>query len=305
MSLIKKPMELQSSTVISALIYGQSGMGKTTLACSAPAPVLFDFDGGADRLNEAHQVPTVQVTSFEMAQDAVKEVAADGSYKTIIIDTASKLIDCIIYDVCGDAVPKINQYGIINAKFKAFTHSVTSLGINVVFVAQREIEKDGEVTRYVPQFRASNYKDVICDLNICGYMEVRSVRGKEQRVITFDPTPRSEGKNTGGFEPAYAIPTLTAGMPNDFLTRIFAAYEQRQQSKNEQRAALVAEIGKRAADFENEVATAADADTLNGLLEIAKNTPPMGDLRARMSRALRDRAAVMGLTFNKEGGLYV
>ena len=64
MGLIKKPNELTVKTTLSALIYGQPGMGKTTLALSAPNPVLFDYDGGIHRVNAAHRVPTVQITSW-------------------------------------------------------------------------------------------------------------------------------------------------------------------------------------------------------------------------------------------------
>lgn len=54
MSLIRKPHELNVQTKIKALIYGQAGTGKTTLALSTPKPLLFDFDGGVHRVNFAH-----------------------------------------------------------------------------------------------------------------------------------------------------------------------------------------------------------------------------------------------------------
>lgn len=43
MGLIKKPNELQVKKTLSALIYGQPGMGKTTLALSSPHPLLLDL----------------------------------------------------------------------------------------------------------------------------------------------------------------------------------------------------------------------------------------------------------------------
>ena len=91
MSLIKKPNELTVKTTLSALIYGQPGMGKTTLALSAPNPVLFDYDGGIHRVNAAHRVPTVQITSWDetnqvLASEEIKE------FDTIVIDTAGKML---------------------------------------------------------------------------------------------------------------------------------------------------------------------------------------------------------------------
>ena len=67
MSLIKKANELTIQTKIKALIYGQAGTGKTTLALSAPKPLLFDFDNGVHRVNFAHlqDVATVQIRSYQ------------------------------------------------------------------------------------------------------------------------------------------------------------------------------------------------------------------------------------------------
>lgn len=65
MSLFKKPSELTAKPGIVAMIYGQPGSGKSTLACSAPGAVMIDTDGGVMRINGAHQVPTLQVESWE------------------------------------------------------------------------------------------------------------------------------------------------------------------------------------------------------------------------------------------------
>ena len=65
MSIFKQPSELEYNSTIKALIYGQPGLGKSTLALSAPNPVLFDFDGGVQRVNGAFQCPTLPVMSWE------------------------------------------------------------------------------------------------------------------------------------------------------------------------------------------------------------------------------------------------
>ena len=61
MTLIRKPSELNVQTKIKALIYGQAGTGKSTLALSAPKPLMLDFDGGVHRVNYAHQSPSGRV----------------------------------------------------------------------------------------------------------------------------------------------------------------------------------------------------------------------------------------------------
>ena len=105
MSLIKKPNELSVQTKIKALFYGQAGMGKTTLALSAPRPLLLDFDNGVNRVNYAHQKDTVPITSFQESLDVLKEDLSE--YDTIVVDTIGKMMDFIITKICGTSNPRI------------------------------------------------------------------------------------------------------------------------------------------------------------------------------------------------------
>lgn len=301
MSIIKKPAEIVGKETIAALIYGQPGMGKTTLACSAPKPVLLDFDNGVFRIRDEHQVPTVPIHSWEDAEAALKELEQDGGeYKTVIVDTASKMIDSIIVNVCGTAQPKLNQWGLINAKFKSFLRAVQSLGKNVVFVAQRESEKNGEEVRQIPSFRASNYKDVICDLDVCGYMEMVNVKGREVRQITFNPSSRNEGKNTAEFEPAYILPDLAPGTPNTFLTDRFSEYVAKQREKAQKRAETAKKVQDKLAEYQEAADACEDADSINELLDKMKKEKAVGDLRLRLAHLINDRATALGLKLNKE-----
>jgi len=305
MSVIKRPAEITGKETIAALIYGQPGMGKTTLACSAPSPVLFDFDGGVARIRDEHQVPTVQIASWEDALAALEEVKNDGGeFKTIVVDTASKMLDCIISNVCGTAQPQLKHWGIINAHFKSFLRSIRDCGKNMVFVAQRETEKDGENNRYVPQFRASNYKDVICDLDVCGYMEMVNIKGQEVRQITFNPSSRNEGKNTAEFAPAYIIPTLAPGQPNTFLTDRFREYVNMQREKAAKRQAMAKQVAELLDKFMPEIAAADDALSINTIVEAVSKEKPTGDARLRIAKAINQKAAELGLTYNKEAKLY-
>ena len=97
MSMFKNPNELEINSTVKLLVYGQPGIGKTTLALSAPNPVLFDFDGGISRVNKAHQCPTLQVKSWDEALAALDELEKGVvDCKTIVIDTGVAL-DSAVY----------------------------------------------------------------------------------------------------------------------------------------------------------------------------------------------------------------
>lgn len=305
MSLIKKPAETIGKETIAALIYGQSGTGKTTLACSAPRPVVFDFDNGITRIRDEHQVDNVSPQNWAEVNQALDEVAAAGLYKTIIVDTASKMIDFIITDVCGSAQPKLQQWGLINAKFKTFLRSVQSLHMNVIFIAQRETEKmANDEIRYVPQFRASNYKDVVCDLDIVGYLEMATVKGVNTRIVTFDPSPRNEGKNTANFLPSYQIPTLAEGQSNTFLTDRFEEYVKEQQLRQQKKAETLNALSKKIEEYDTALAECSDATSINDVLTNAKSEAALGDLRIRLSKMIDQRAKTLNLTLNKKTKCY-
>ena len=96
MSLIRKSTELTIPSTVKMMIYGQAGMGKSTLALSAPAPLLLDFDNGVKRINISHLdgIDTVQVSSWQDVQQVLQEDLS--AYKTIVVDTIGKMMDFII-----------------------------------------------------------------------------------------------------------------------------------------------------------------------------------------------------------------
>ena len=101
MSLIKKPSELAIPSTVKMMIYGQAGMGKSTLALSAPKPLLLDFDNGVKRINMSHLegVDIVQINTWKDVQQVLQEDLS--AYETIVIDTVEDVVELFKAAVCA------------------------------------------------------------------------------------------------------------------------------------------------------------------------------------------------------------
>lgn len=80
-----------SKQTFSAIIYGSPGTGKTTLALSAPSPVLIDFDGGVSRVRAEHRKTTIFCKTYEEVKKDV-ESPEMAEFQTIVIDTGGSFI---------------------------------------------------------------------------------------------------------------------------------------------------------------------------------------------------------------------
>ena len=146
--------------------------------------LLLDFDNGVKRMNMAHleNIDTVQVTSWSDVQQVLQEDLS--AYQTIVVDTIGKMMDFIITYKCGSRQPSIRDWSGINA----------GLNKHIIFVAHRDTRKEGDDTVFIPALREKSYNSIVTELDLLGYLEMKSERGVQRRTITFDPTSRNDGQ---------------------------------------------------------------------------------------------------------------
>lgn len=304
---IRTSADIALPTTIKAMIYGQAGAGKTSLALSMPSPLLLDFDGGVSRVNSSHLdgVAVAQIGSWD---EALELFQADLSpYRTVIVDTAGKMMDLIIAYKCGARQPQIRDWGGINSEFNNFTRNLAQLGKNVVYIAHRDSNRDGDDMVYVPMLRAKNFSAIVSELDLLGYLEMRQVNGRVERTITFNPTPRSEGKNACNLPGVMTIPNIIGAdgnptAPNDFLTRqVLEPYFAMLQGKRDaQRAYNEACEAMRA-----EVEAIKNAEQANAFIERLPDFKGNGTLYAKARATFLARVEALGLTFDKKSKKYV
>jgi hypothetical protein len=309
MTVFKKPSELQPKLCITALIYGQPGVGKSTLACSAPGAVLFDYDGGATRINGAHQVPTLQVHSWEDTQAALNECMTDPTIQTIVVDTAGKMLS-YIEDYIKRTQPKmvksggltIAGYGVRKQMFNEFIQTALRTKRHLIFVAHESEQKQGDETYIRPEIGGSSANDLFKDLDLAGYMRMEG----NKRTITFDPRDKYYAKNScDGMEGLITLPTTVDVhgrelQANDFMTQVIAAY-QRRQLKNIEENKQYEELCELIRDTINNVACAKDA---NEVIEWVQTLQHIRNSKAKAAVLLQAKCQSLGLKFDKESKVY-
>lgn len=306
MSLIKKSNELVIPTTVKMMIYGQAGMGKTTVALSAPKPLLLDFDNGVKRVNMAHLdgIDIVQVTSLQDVQQVLQEDLS--VYQTIVVDTIGKMMDFIISYKCGTRQPQIRDWGGINAEFSWLTRTLSSLNKNVVFVAHRDTRKEGDDTVFIPALREKSYNSIVTELDLLGYLEMRNENGVQKRTITFDPTSRNDGKNTCNLPGLMQVPTILDrnGSPtakNDFITmQVIRPYLNMLQVKKEE----AAKYDKVVEEIRDQIEMITDALSANEFAKIINNFDHVGSSLAKARDMFGKKVKELGLVYDKETKTY-
>ena len=302
MSLIKKSNELVIPTTVKMMIYGQAGMGKSTVALSAPKPLLLDFDNGVKRMNMVHleNVDTVQVTSWSDVQQVLQEDLS--AYQTIVVDTIGKMMDFIITYKCASRQPSIRDWSGINAEFSWMTRTLSSLNKHIIFVAHRDTRKEGDDTVFIPALREKSYNSIVTELDLLGYLEMKSERGVQRRTITFDPTSRNDGKNTCNLPSVMEVPTILDknGNPtakNDFITtKIINSYLGMLAAKK----AAQEQYDKVIEEIKEQIELITDAESANTFIAQIDNFEHVGSSKQMAAKLVANKAKSLNLKLNSE-----
>lgn len=129
---------------ISALFYGRSGSGKTTVAASFPKPaLLIDIsEQGTDSIFDVEGVDVIQITTWDEFEEIYWMLKKEGDYKTVILDQVTTLQDLcqrtVLEEESSNGKMSLRLFGEVSSRMKTWILSYRDLvleGIHVVFLA--------------------------------------------------------------------------------------------------------------------------------------------------------------------------
>lgn len=304
---IKKPTEMNfSDKNIIMIISGLPGTGKTTLALSAPDVLLIDTDEGMARVNPAHRKDSSICKAYEEILTDLK--AADGQYKTIVIDTCGALIE-YMKDWAMRTDPKASKkdggfslqgYGTIKTEFLRLSAELRKK-FNVIYLFHENMTRNGDEGVFYDLVVEGSAK-VICwqPADLGAHLFIQNGR----RYLGFTPTEQYSAKSAYGIKGLVEVPELKDGEPNDFLTKLFAKVRENlnaestslaPQKEAYDRAMLEARLIVDGVETPDDVSEAAKAiKALNHALTSEKEATAL----------LKAKLAALGIAWNKQAKQY-
>lgn len=273
-------------------IYAQPGIGKTSLAFTAEAPLLLDFDQGAHRA--ANRKDAVRVASWT----DVASITADdlAPYKTLVIDTAGRALDSLTTDIIrrnpkagrGGALT-LQGYGTLKSEFVAWLKLINSFGLDVVLIAHMDEQRNGDEIVERLDVQGGSKGEIYKAADAMGRIAIRD----GQRVLNFSPTDAAFGKNPGQLDPL-TIPHKDAPEFADFLAGVIGTIKDRLNALTEEQRQMQRQVE----EWRLAIEGYASPEDFNGALAEVKQQPQA------VQRLFAKTAEARGYTFDKRAGLY-
>lgn len=304
---IVKPNEMNfSDKNIIMIISGLPGVGKTTLALSAPDVLLIDADEGMARVNPAHRKDSSICKTYEELLADIK--AAEGRYKTIAIDTGGALIE-LMKDWAMRTEPSATRknggfslqgYGVIKSEFLRMSADLRRK-FNVIFLFHTTREKNGDEDFFEIVVEGSTRSLVYQPADLAAYCHI--ING--ERYLGFTPTMNYNAKSAYGIKGLVKVPELQEGDPNDFLTKLFAQVKANLAAESEilkpQQEAYEMAIKKGIALIETIDAPEKALGVLNSIRKLEHALTSQKELEAIFKARVKD----LGYSYNSKVKAYV
>ncbi len=237
MTFLTKPSELKSPTTIKGLILGNTNSGKTTLALSAPEPILIDFENGLTRVSKQWQTISMQCKHFSDFLDFLssKEIK---QFKTIVIDPLGEMAEQIkAYVISKD--PKLAKdgrklYPAIANEFKNVWTILKNKGLSIIFVSHSDEIMKENVESLKIRCEGNTIKNFLpTQMDFVAILKREDENNRTKRFLNFEANETfTFAKRWKELEGVIEVPTNQT--ENKFLTNvIWKSWEDKNKKEEE------------------------------------------------------------------------
>lgn len=299
------------SKKFSMILYGSPGVGKTTLALSAPDPILIDFDRGMSRVRTQHRKTSIFCDTYEDVLTDL-ESPAMKDFQTIVVDTGGSFIT-YLQDWAMRSDPKVNKqkngaislkgFGAVKMEFSRFTSYVKdTLNKNLIYVfhSLEQMDKDGNPqVRLMCEGAAKNIVWTPCDFG--GYVQMIG----NQRVVCFTPEQEYFAKGCHGIKGQMVVPELGPNDENNFITKLFDKAKANIAAEAEAYAPIKAQYDAVMETVRKMLESVTDAESANKVSADIQALAHASTSLKESSKMLKDKAASIGLVYSKSAAGFI
>lgn len=287
---IVKPEEMTSTKEgIAIEIFGEAGLGKTTIALTTPNCILIDCDKGHKRAGIFKSTLVIQ-KGWKEVLELTPEIM---KFDNIILDTAKAALEDFLmsYVIENDfklARNKLQMYGAIADEFKKWIAPMRLSGKNLIFITHSKDEKEGDTILKYPDVTGGSYALLLRIADQVGYMHTEN----NKRVIRFTPTDRNVGKDTAQIG-TISVPDIGTPSFDNFMGSVI----QMVKDKMNERVAAITKKQSVITDFE---ATLAEVTTPEQLtVQLANIATMPTNIQTLAKQMLAKRAKDIGAAYSK------
>lgn len=282
---------------VKILIYGEIGIGKTSIASTANRALLFDFDEGAHRSMFRKNVVPVKDWGLDIQNNIGDLGALLEDYDTIILDTVDTCLE-----ILGAYLVKQNYklksdgrlyYGALKTEFSQFVNLLLSFGKDVIFIAHSKEKETKEVAAVKPDITGGSYGKITKKVDFIGYVFSRN----NKAVISFDPTDSMVGKNSA-FLPTLEVPNFKD--EPQYFAKIIANIKETLNGMSAAQAEAMALVKQ----YREEIEKAITVDEINAIAAKIQASQLNKAVREQIIVTFKSRFKHLGFEYNKETKLY-
>lgn len=189
------------------LVFGESGMGKTTLCSTAPKPIIISAEKGLLSLAE-FDLPAIEIQSTEELEEAYNWCMANkDKYETICLDSITEIAERMLAEYQHKHADGRRVYGELQAECSKWIRKFRDIdGKHVFFIAQIDRIEDQYtgISTYRPTMPGKYlikklpffFDEVLC-LRI-GEMRDADGKTEEYRYLQTQPDVSYHAKDRSG-----------------------------------------------------------------------------------------------------------
>jgi hypothetical protein len=279
------------------LLFGQPGIGKSSLGYSPKDPLLLDFDKGAHRA--ANRRDTLVIDTWTDVAELMESSDALDPYASLTVDTVGRCLDVMTAHIAATDPRKapggnLSQqgWGKLKTDFRTWMAHLRAKGKDVLLIAHDKEDKDGDARIVRPDVVGGSFGEVMKVADFVGYLYMNG----RNRMLDFNPTDRWVGKNPAGWKP-FEVPPI--GKAQSFMAELYEKGREALGEISEESAKVMQQIE----DWRSKIANLTTAKECNDTIPEIKKLSPI--MYPQVAKILADHARLKDILFDTATKQYV